>query len=94
MQTFRCASLALYKYLEKDQTNSYMRLAAKEHSSKKKMEGKRTTGTQRQMMLDWTMSGGYGKLIEAANERSDNVMCLNKNMKNYFQRCCISWSKQ
>lgn len=36
MQTFRCASLALYKYLEKDQTNGYKRLAAKEQSSKKK----------------------------------------------------------
>ena len=47
MQTFRCASLALYKYLEKDKINSYMRLAAKNNHRRKNggKENNRNTKT-------------------------------------------------
>lgn len=38
------------------------------------MEGVKTRGRQRQMMLDWTRSDGYGMLKEEAQQRrSDDV---------------------
>ena len=35
------------------------------------MEGKKTRGRQIQMMLDWMMADGYGKLTENAQQREE-----------------------
>jgi hypothetical protein len=35
------------------------------------MEGRRTRGRQREMMLDWIMEDGYRKLKEEAQQRKE-----------------------
>jgi len=36
-----------------------------------KIRGKTTSGRPRQMMLDWMMADGYGKLKEEAQQREE-----------------------
>lgn len=52
-------------------THPFRRLVARNGIIEGTMEGKRTRGGQRQMMLDWMMDDGYRKLKEKVQQREE-----------------------